>query len=60
VASRSPASPPSDTDARALSWTFIRHPWVSAVDARSIGTDGDTQRSIDAERSIGGVERRVA
>jgi hypothetical protein len=53
-------APPSDTDARALPWTHIRHPWIRAVDDRSIGTDGDAQRSIDAERSISEVERRAA
>jgi hypothetical protein len=53
-------APPSDTNARALPWTLIRHPWVRAVDARSIGTDGDTQRSIDAGRSTDEIERRAA
>jgi hypothetical protein len=53
-------APSSDPEGRALSWTLIRHPWVRAADSRSIGTDGDTQHLIDAERSIGGVERRAA
>jgi hypothetical protein len=53
-------APSSDTNARALPWTLIRQPWVRAVDARSIGTDGDTQDSIDAGRSTSEIERRAA
>jgi hypothetical protein len=53
-------APPSDTDVRAHPWALLRHPWVRAADARSIGTDGDAQRSIDAGRSIYEIERRAA
>jgi hypothetical protein len=53
-------APSSDPEGRALPWTLIRHPWIRATDARSIGTDGDTQRLIEAEGSMVEIERRAA